>query len=105
MEAWNIVVKFRSWDTQMAIIFVHVIPNSSRSYVVGREGDGVKIKVQEPPDSSRANVALIKFLADKLSVGKSSIKIISGAQSRKKHLSIGGLFTVDQIIAKLLIGE
>lgn len=71
--------------------------------MVGQEGNGVKIKIQEPPDSSRANVALIKLLADKLSIGRGSIKIISGAQSRRKYLSIDCPFTVDQIIAKLLI--
>jgi uncharacterized protein (TIGR00251 family) len=87
----------------MVVIFVHVIPNSSRSYVVGKEGDGVRIKIQEPPDSSRANVALVKLLAGKLAISRSSIKIISGAQSRRKHLSIDCSFTIDQIIAKLLI--
>ncbi|MDR3273795.1 MAG: DUF167 domain-containing protein [Puniceicoccales bacterium] len=89
----------------MVIIFVHVIPNSSKSYVVGREDDGIRIKIQEPPDSSRANMALIGLLSDKLSVSKNSIKIISGAQSRRKHLSIDCPFTVDQIIAKLLMGK
>jgi uncharacterized protein (TIGR00251 family) len=87
----------------MVMIFVHVMPNSPRSYVVSKEGDGVKIKIQEPPDSSRANTALVKLLAGKLSVSRGSIKIISGAQSRRKYLSINCPFTVDQIIAKLLI--
>ncbi|MDR0679501.1 MAG: DUF167 domain-containing protein [Puniceicoccales bacterium] len=89
----------------MAIIPVHIIPNSSKSYVVGKEGDGIKIKIQEPPDSSRANEALVRLLANKLSLGKNLIKIISGAQSRRKLLAIDCPFTVDQIITKLLIGE
>ncbi|MDR1256106.1 MAG: DUF167 domain-containing protein [Puniceicoccales bacterium] len=89
----------------MVTISVHIIANSSRSYVVGKEDDSIKIKIQEPPHSSRANAALIKFLASKLSLSKGSIKIISGERSRKKILSIGGPFTIDQIFAKLLIEE
>jgi uncharacterized protein (TIGR00251 family) len=87
----------------MANIVVRVVPNASKSCVVGNIGDCIKIKIQEPPHSSRANVALIKFLANVLGTSKSSISIISGQKLNRKHLSIDCPFTVDQIIAKLLM--
>jgi uncharacterized protein (TIGR00251 family) len=84
-------------------IAFRVIANASKSCVVGRDGDCIKVKIKEPPDDFRANIALIKFLAQKLGISKNSIKIISGERARMKYLSIDCLFTVDQIIAKLLL--
>jgi uncharacterized protein (TIGR00251 family) len=89
----------------MANIAVQVIPNASKSCIVGIVEGCLKIKIQEPPHSSRANIALVKLLAKKLKTSKSSVSIISGEKSSRKYLSIECPFTVDQIIAKLLIGD
>ncbi len=87
----------------MAQITVQIIPNSSRTTIVGMLDGVVKIKIQEPADNFRANQALIIFVSKKLSISKKNISIISGEKSRRKILSIECPFSVDQVLTKLLI--
>ncbi len=87
----------------MVRLAVRVIPNSSKSEVIGQLDGVVKIKIQEPADDSRANRALCAFLAKKLGISKKQISIVSGVTSRQKILSIECPFSVDQVLSKLLI--
>jgi uncharacterized protein (TIGR00251 family) len=78
---------------------VRVIPNSSYTGIVGLYDGILKIKIMEPPDESRANEALIKFLSQKLKI--KTISIVSGAWVRNKVLDFGNDFTSEQILDKL----
>jgi hypothetical protein len=70
---------------------IRLTPNASRDEVIGRTDDGAfRVKVQSPPVEGAANRRLIRFLAERLGVSKSRIRIVSGDKSREKALEIEG---------------
>lgn len=69
---------------------VYVLPRSSRSEIVGMHGNALKIKLKAPPVDGRANEELIRFLAKKLKIPKSNIKILKGQNQKNKIVSIAG---------------
>lgn len=69
-------------------IVVKVIP-SSKQNALTRLSDGTwRIHLQAPPDKGKANVALIRFLSQALSLPQSSIQILRGHTSRIKTLEL-----------------
>ena len=72
----------------MSKLTVRVIPNASRSEVVGREGATWKIRLAAPPVDGKANEALVHFLADLLDLAPSEIDIVKGHSSKTKILSV-----------------
>ena len=75
----------------MTTIRVHVIPNAKIDKVVGEHGDAIKIKLRAPAIEGKANTALRKFLAEKLSIPQRAIALDRGQRSRDKVLRIDGL--------------
>ena len=69
---------------------VYVVPRSSRSEIVGMHGNALKIKLKAPPVDGAANKELIRFLAEKLKISKSKIKILKGQNQKNKVISIAG---------------
>jgi uncharacterized protein (TIGR00251 family) len=69
-------------------IQVKVIPNASKSEVMGNHEMGWKIKVQAPPEDGKANKAVIQLLAKHFQVPKNHIKIITGERSHQKVIEI-----------------
>lgn len=69
------------------IVTLKIVPNSSRNEIV-KEDDYIKIKITAPPVENKANKVLVEFLAKKLGIAKSKIKIIRGETSKLKTLSI-----------------
>lgn len=68
---------------------VKVIPKSSKTELAGVLPDGTwKVKVAAVPEKGKANRELIEFLADKLSVPKSRIHIVSGETSHLKRIRV-----------------
>jgi len=72
-------------------IKIRLTPRSSRNEILGREGDGYKVKVTSPPVEGMANKALIALLAEKLGLPKRDIEITAGKTSRMKTVRIHGL--------------
>ena len=75
----------------MTTIRVHVIPNAKIDEVAGEHGDAIKIKLRAPAIEGKANTALRKFLAEKLSIPQRAIVLERGERSRDKVLRIDGL--------------
>lgn len=75
----------------MTTIRVHVIPNAKIDKVVGEHGDAIKIKLRAPAIEGKANTALRKLLAEKLSIPQRAIVLDRGERSRDKVLRIDGL--------------
>jgi hypothetical protein len=73
------------------VLAVHVQPRARKTEVVGRHGTGVKIRLKAPPVDGAANEELVRFLAEKLGLGKSAVTIAGGATSRAKRVKIVGL--------------
>ena len=79
-----------------AMFVVKVVPRASRNQIVGREGDAIKIRLNAPPVSGKANEALVKFLAEAFGVHRAQIEIVTGHASRHKIVRVHGV-TANQI--------
>lgn len=79
----------------MTTIRVHVIPNAKIDKVVGEHGDAIKIKLRAPAVEGKANAALRRFLAEKLSIPQRAIVMDRGKRSRDKAVRIDGLSEED----------
>lgn len=75
----------------MTTIRVHLIPNAKIDKLAGEHGDAMKIKLRAPAIEGKANTALRKFLAEKLSIPQRAIVLERGERSRNKVLRIDGL--------------
>lgn len=83
---------------------VRLSPNGGRDCIDGLEQGAddqvwLKVRVSAVPEKGRANMAMIRLLADELSVSKSSITVLSGDTQRKKILRIDG--DPEEIMKKL----
>jgi uncharacterized protein (TIGR00251 family) len=73
-------------------IRVKVIPKSSKTELAGYLPDGTwKVKIAAAPEKGKANKALCEFLAEKLGVAVSRVRIVSGETSHHKRISVAGL--------------
>ncbi|HMD47591.1 MAG TPA: DUF167 domain-containing protein [Bryobacteraceae bacterium] len=70
---------------------VKVIPKSSRTELAAVLPDGTwRVKIAAAPEKGKANRALCEFIAEKLGVAKSSVRVISGETSQLKRVQIDG---------------
>ncbi len=69
-------------------IFVKVKPKAREKKVIKISETNFKVWVQEPPEKERANLAVLKVLADYFGTSPSNIKIISGSTSKLKVIEI-----------------
>lgn len=67
-----------------ARIEIKVIPNAKKYEVV--EGAPLRVYVKEPAEKNKANVAVLKLLAEKFNA--KNARIISGEKSRKKIIEL-----------------
>jgi len=67
---------------------VQISPNGKKSEILSATDDALRIRLQAPPVDGKANEALIRFIADRLNLPKSSIKIMHGFTNRRKLLEI-----------------
>jgi uncharacterized protein (TIGR00251 family) len=70
---------------------LRVSPGASRAEVVGRHGEAWKVRVAAPPEGGRANEAVIRLLADTLSVSRDAVTLVSGRAGRDKVVELAGL--------------
>jgi hypothetical protein len=82
------------------LVRVHVQPRASRTEIVGRHGDALKIRLKAPPVESAANEELVRFLAQRLGVARVAVVLTRGGRSRAKSVLVRGL-GVDRVAAAL----
>ncbi len=70
------------------VLKVFVLPRSSKTMLVGRHGDALKIKLTAPPVEGAANTLCLKFLARRLGLPRSSLEIVSGHAGRTKLILV-----------------
>lgn len=63
-----------------------VVPNASRSEVVGLHGERVKVRVSSPPERLKANAAVLDLLEDV--VGLKRLRIVRGRTTRFKTVLV-----------------
>lgn len=70
---------------------VRVVPRAARDEVLGFAGDVLRVRVTAPPLDGRANVALLRVLAQALGVRGGALRIVVGKASREKRVAVDGL--------------
>ena len=70
---------------------VYVTPRSSSNAIVGAHNGELKIALVAPPVEGAANRALIEYIAKRMGVPRSDVRLLSGDTSRHKVLSVEGV--------------
>jgi uncharacterized protein (TIGR00251 family) len=70
---------------------VHVQPRARRTEVAGEHGAAVKIRLAAPPVDGAANEALRRFLAERLCIPRTAVRVVAGLASRDKMVEVDGL--------------
>lgn len=70
---------------------VWVVPRASREGVVGIHEGRLKIALAAAPVDGEANAALVAFVARRLGVPRSRVRLCRGATARRKMLEVDGV--------------
>ena len=65
--------------------------------------DAIRLRLRAPPVDGAANDALIRFLAAKLNVPRSAVKLVSGLTGRTKLVAVTGV-SVEETAQRLGVG-
>jgi uncharacterized protein (TIGR00251 family) len=83
--------------SETVTLSVRIQPRASKNELVRMENGRLKIRLTAPPVEGAANEALIKLLAETLSVSKSQIEIVAGHASREKIVKVHGVSKADAL--------
>jgi uncharacterized protein (TIGR00251 family) len=72
------------------ILELHVQPGAARTEFAGEHGGRLKLRLAAPPVDGKANDELVAFLAEYYGVPKRNVRIVAGANSRRKRVFIEG---------------
>ena len=70
---------------------LRVSPGANSAHVVGRHGEAWKVRVAAPPQGGRANEAVVRLLAETLSLPRDAVTLVSGHGARDKIVQLAGL--------------
>jgi uncharacterized protein len=70
---------------------LRVSPGATRTGVIGRYGQAWKVRVAALAEGGRANDAVVRLLADTLSVPRDAVKLVSGQSGRDKIVELTGI--------------
>jgi uncharacterized protein (TIGR00251 family) len=70
---------------------LRVSPGARSAHVVGRHGEAWKVRVAAPPEGGRANEAVVRLLAETLSLPRDAVTVVSGHGARDKIVRLDGL--------------
>ena len=70
---------------------LRVSPGANKAQVIGRHGEAWKVRVTAPPEGGRANEAVVRLLAETLSVPRDGVTLVSGHGGRDKIVQLAGL--------------
>jgi uncharacterized protein (TIGR00251 family) len=70
---------------------VRVQPRASSTELAGRHADALKVRLRAPPVDGAANEALVRFLAERLDVPRSAVRIEVGTTGRSKVVAVEGI--------------
>jgi uncharacterized protein (TIGR00251 family) len=73
-----------------ATFAIRVQARAARTAIAGTVGDALKVSVSAPPLDGRANVAVVEFFSEVLSVPRSAVQVVAGERSRHKIIRIVG---------------
>jgi uncharacterized protein (TIGR00251 family) len=70
---------------------LRVSPGAGRARIVGRHGEGWKVRVTAAPEAGKANDAVVRLLAETLSLPRRDVAILSGHAARDKIVALDGI--------------
>jgi uncharacterized protein len=70
---------------------LRVSPGAARNEIVGRYGEGWKVRVAARAERGRANQELLEFLAATLGVRPARLRLVTGQGARDKLVEIDGM--------------
>ncbi len=76
------------WEGEDLIVRVRLQPRASRDEVTGVREGALAVRLTAPPVEGKANAALCAFLAKRLGVPKSRVRLEAGEKGRDKRLRI-----------------
>jgi uncharacterized protein (TIGR00251 family) len=74
-----------------ARIDVYVQPRASRTQIAGMHDGRLKIRLAAPPVDGAANAELVSFIAMRLGIAKSQVRVVAGQTSRRKVIEVDGV--------------
>lgn len=74
---------------------LRVTPRARRREIVGRHGDGWKVRVVAPPSNGRANEEALDLVAGALAVKRENVALVAGGSFREKVVEVSGLSAED----------
>lgn len=77
--------------TACARLRLRVVSAARATALVGRHGDGWKIRVAAPPERGAANAAVVALLARALALPPRSITVVAGHGARDKIVEFDGI--------------
>jgi len=72
-------------------IEVYVQPRAAKTELTGLHDGHPKIRLAAPPVDGAANAALVEFVARRLKITKSRVRVVGGLASRRKVLEVEGV--------------
>lgn len=81
-----------------AAIAVVAVPRSGVTAIDRVDGAAVRIRLAAPPVDGAANAALLRYLADRLGLPRSRLRLLAGAASRRKRVLVDGLSAAEVVI-------
>lgn len=70
------------------LLLVSVVPNASRTEVMGLHDGALRLRLAAPPVDGKANDSLIAWVAAQLGLARRDVSLVRGASSRQKQLGI-----------------
>ena len=74
---------------------LRVSPGARSNAIVGRHGEGWKVRVTAAPEGGKANDALLRLLAERLDLPSKSLTLVSGPSSKHKIVELDGIDTAE----------
>jgi uncharacterized protein (TIGR00251 family) len=80
-----------------AKISLRVSPGATRNEMVAFVDQVLHVKIAAPPVKGKANQELTNFLSKALGVGRTSLSIIKGHNTRNKVIAVAGMSQEDAV--------
>jgi uncharacterized protein (TIGR00251 family) len=74
---------------------LRVSPGARSNAIVGKHGEGWKVRVTAAPEAGKANDAVLRLLAGRLELPGTSVTLVSGPASRDKIVELSGIDAVE----------
>ena len=82
------------------VVRIKVVPNASRTKIVGILGDRLKVAVAAPPEAGKANKMLCQLLAKTFGIPKKHTSVTAGQTQPTKSILLEGV-AVDMVAVTL----